>query len=111
MLCLWLEDFLSYIFSLDPDPPNDLTGMYDMIPFSDYEQQLLGFNHITNTVIDATNRVICYSQLIYDDMCLEESEYFGLTLVVRDMVTTVPTDVQPMHNQVAIHILDDDSKQ
>ena len=103
-------DFLAHIFSLAPDPPNLLTGMYDMIPLSDYEQQLLGFNRIRNTVINETNRAICYSQLIYDDMCVEESEYLGLTLAVTDMLTAVATDVRPMYNQVAIQILDNDSK-
>lgn len=85
--------------------------MYDMIPLSDYEQQLVGFNHIRNSIINETNRTICYSQLIYDDMCVEESEYLGLTLTVTDMLTTVFTNVHPMYDQVVIQILDNDSKQ
>ena len=82
-----------------------------MNPFSDYEQQLYLNNRIRSTVINATQRIICYNQIIYNDMRLEVSEYFGLTLYVDDSRTTVLTQVQPMYDQVAIQILDNDSKQ
>ena len=75
--------------------------------FSDYEQQepVLIF---TNNIIYETS-IICYNQTIYDDMRLETSEYLGLTLAVND--TTVSTSIPPMYSQVAIQILDNDSKQ
>ena len=83
-----------------------------MIPFSDYEQQQLFSNHIRNTVINATRRVICYDQPIYADMRLEVSEYFGMTLTVQGTThNTVLTEVRPMYDQIAILILDDDGKQ
>ena len=103
---------LVHIFSAVPDPFNFFSQSYNVIPFSDYEQQYLLSNHIRNTVINATRRVICYDQPIYDDMRLEVSEYFGMTLTVQSMPhTTVLTEVQPMYDQVAILILDDDGKQ
>ena len=81
-----------------------------MIPFSDYEQQLLS-NRIRNIGINATRRVICYDQPIYNDMRLEVSEYFGMTLTVQGMPpTTILTEIRPMYDQVAILILDDDGE-
>ena len=79
-----------------------------MAPMTDYEEQIRGINHIRNTVINATRRIICYNQPIYDDMRLEMSEYAGLTLAVRD--SSVLTLVRPMYDQVAIEILDNDGK-
>ena len=75
---------------------------------SDYEQQVVGFNDIRNRIINSTRRVVCYNQTIYDDTHLEAAEYIGLTLAIRR--ATVPTTVQPMYDQVAILILDSDSK-
>lgn len=79
---------------------------------SDYEQQVFGFNQIRNEEINATRRIICYNQTIYDDVRLEMSEYVGMTLTVDDLETrtTVNTLEQPMYDQVAIQILDDDGK-
>ena len=92
-----------------PDPFNFLTQSYNMIPFSDYEQQQVLSNRIRNIGINATRRIICYDQPIYDDTCLEASEYFGMTLTVQGMPpTTVLTGVRPMYDQVAILILDND---
>ena len=83
-----------------------------MTPLSDYEQQQLLSNRIKNSVINATRRIICYDQPIYDDTRLERVEYFGMTLTVQDMPrTTALTEVRPMFDQVAILILDDDRKQ
>ena len=90
-----------------PDSPNFL-GLYSMSTKTDFEEQIIGINRIRNTFINEMRRTICYNQIIYDDTHLEVSEYAGLTLTVRD--ATVHTDVQPMYDQVAIHILDDDSK-
>ena len=82
-----------------------------MIPFSDYEQQQLLSNRIRNIGINATRRIICYDQPIYDDMRLEVAEYFGMTLSVQGMPpTTVLTNIRPMYDQVAILILDDDGE-
>ena len=76
--------------------------------FSDYEQQILGFNHIRNTVFNETKVIICYNQTIYDDMRLEMSEYLGLTLTVK---SSLPTMIDPLYSQIAIQILDNDGKQ
>ena len=96
------------LFSPVPDPPGPLDGTYDMIPMSDYEQQVLGFNDIRNRIINSTRRVVCYNQTIYDDPRLEAAEYIGLTLAIRH--ATVSTNIQPMYDKVAILILDDDGK-
>ena len=79
-----------------------------MATSTDFEEQLMGINRIRNTVINESRRLICYDQIIYNDVHLEVTEYAGFALAVRD--ATVHTDVQPMYDQVAIHILDDDSK-
>ena len=92
-------------FFLAPDVPT-FFGTYESAPLSDFEQQILGFNRIRNQIINATNRIVCYNQIIYDDLCLEETEYAGLTLAVRD--ASARTEVRPMYDQVAIQILDDD---
>ena len=100
------------IFPSVPDPFNFLTQSYEMIPFSDYEQQQLLSNHIRNIGINATRRIICYDQPIYDDLRLEVTEYFGMTLTVQGMPpTTTLTELRPMYDQVAIVIQDDDGKQ
>ena len=75
---------------------------------TDYEQQVLGFNDIRDKIINSTRRVVCFDQTIYDDSHLEAAEYIGLTLAIRH--ATVSTNIQPMYDQVAILILDDDSK-
>ena len=101
----------SIFFSPVPDTYDFLTGSYNMIPFSDYEQQQLLFNRIRNIGINVTRRVICYDQPIYDDMRLEVVEYFGMTMTVRGMpLTTVPTEVRSEYDQVAILIVDDDGE-
>ena len=87
-----------------PDPFNFVTQSYNMIPFSDYEQQQLLSNRIKSIGINATRRVICYDQPIYDDMRLEVAEYFGMP------PTTVLTEIRPMYDQVAILILDNDGE-
>ena len=79
-----------------------------MAPLADYEEQIRGINRIRDTVINATRRIVCYSQIIYDDMRLEVTEYAGLTLAVRD--SSVLTEVQRMYDQVTIQIIDDDSE-
>ena len=78
-----------------------------MAPGADYEEQKRGINHIRDKFINET-RSMCYNQTIYNDVRLEMSEYVGLTLAVRD--SSVHTEIQPLYDQVAIRILDDDSK-
>ena len=79
-----------------------------MATMTDYEEQIQFINRIRNAVINATSRIICYNQTIYDDIRLEMSEYAGLTLAVRD--ASVLTEVQPMYDRATIMILDDDGK-
>lgn len=111
MISNGLHIIYDHFFSA-PDPPNPLYGTYDKVESSDYEQQVFGFNQIRNEEINATRRIICYNQTIYDDVRLEMSEYVGMTLTVDDLETrtTVNTLERPMYDQVAIQILDDDGK-
>ena len=93
-----------------PDEPN-LFSIYPMVDGSDYAQQTIGVNVIDDLVINATRRIICYNQPIYEDLCLEPNEYAGLTLRVIDNVrTTIITCVKPMYDQASILILDNDSE-
>ena len=58
-----------------------------------YAQQTIGINVIDYLVINATRRIICYNQPIYEDLRLEPNEYAGLTLgVIDDVHTTVVTN-------------------
>ena len=98
---------LYHPFSSAPDSPNFL-GEYPMAPLTDYEEQIRGINRIRNTVMNEMRRIVCYNQIIYDDMRLEMSEYVGLTLAVRD--SSVRTEVQPKYDQVDIQIVDNDSE-
>ena len=82
--------------------------MYHISQLTDYEEQTSFFNRIRHTVINETRRIICYNQTIYDDICLEMSEYAGLTLAVRE--SSVLTEVQMLYDQVAIQIVDDDGE-
>ena len=111
LFCLRLI-YIQFIFFFPvPDHFNFLTQSYNMIPFSDYEQQQLLSNRIRNNVINATRRIICYDQPVYDDVRLEVSEYFGLTLfndTVRSSIKRI--NIRPMYDQVAILIIDDDGK-
>ena len=94
ILYLRHDDFLPHIFSPEL--------------VEDYEPQF--YNSLRNTLIDSKRRIICYNQTINDDMHLEVSEYFGLTLSVERRYSSVLTIVQPMYDEVAIQILDNDSK-
>ena len=106
-------DFLSLLsISTAPDGPNFL-GIYPMADGTDYAQQTIGVNVIDDLVINATRRLICYNQPIYDDMRLELDEYAGLTLGVIDksnILTTVLTEVKSMYDQASILIVDNDSE-
>ena len=110
-LCMASFYLISWILYIThhpaPDSP-DFLRVYPMAPLTDYEEQIRGINRIRNTVINATRRIICYSQTIYDDVRLEMSEYAGLTLAIRD--ASVLTEVQPMYDFVAIEIIDDDGE-
>ena len=77
---------------------------------TDFAQQTLSSNLIYNIIINATRRIICYNQPIYEDMHLELDEYAGLTLGVNNAMTTVLTKVELMYDQVSILIQDNDSE-
>ena len=96
------------ILSPAPDTP-DFLSRYRML---DYAEQTFGVNAIDDQLINATRRIICYNQPIYDDERLEVSEYAGLTLDVDDNLqfTTVRTEVQDLYDFASIRILDDDSE-
>ena len=95
------------MFCSAPNTPT-IFGAYLEAPLTDFEEQVQGFNAIRNERINATQRIVCYNQLVYDDMRLELTEYAGLTLAVGR--STVRAEVRPMYDQVAIEIVDDDSK-
>ena len=99
------------ILSPAPDMP-DFLSRYLMPEGTDYAEQTFGVNAINDQLINATRRMICYDQPIYDDEHLEVSEYAGLTLDVDDNIlfTTVLTEVQELYDFVSIRILDDDSE-
>ena len=80
---------------------------------TDYAQQTPASNLIDDTFITEGTRLICYNQPIYDDMHVELDEYAGLTLGVIDndnVLTTIPTRMEPMYDQVSILIVDNDSE-
>ena len=92
---------------------------------TDFAQQTGAVNVIDDIIITEERRLICYSQPIYDDSCLEPDEYAGLTLGVIDHDiyyypysyrvrdnghTTVKTIVEPFCDQAAILIVDNDSE-
>ena len=77
---------------------------------TDFAQQTLAINVIDDIIINATRRIICYNQPIYEDVRLELDEYAGLTLGVNNAMTTVLTIVELMYDQVSILIQDNDSE-
>ena len=81
---------------------------------TDFAQQTRAVNVIDDIVISEISRIICYNQSIYDDDFLEPDEYAGLTLGVIDMndfdQTTSLTIVEPMYDQAAILIVDNDGE-
>ena len=107
-------DFLSLlsISSTAPDGPNFLS-IYPMADGTDFAQQTRATNVIDDTSIIQEMRLICYNQPIYEDMHVELDEYAGLTLGVTDnsnILTTIPTRMEPMYDQVSILIVDNDSE-
>ena len=86
-----------------PDMPDPMNGVYSMEEGTDYAQQTLPYNLIDDEEIWELMRVVCYNQLIYDDMRLEGDEYAGLTLAVdrSNIITLLNPD------QAAILIVDD----
>lgn len=78
---------------------------------TDYAQQTNAVNTIDDVLISEDQRIVCYSQPIYEDVRLEQHEYIGLMLGVRDyFLTTALTVVEPMKSQASILILDNDSR-
>ena len=106
LLLLMLHRYLS-LHSPAPDVPN-IFRQYSMHPLTDYAAQTIRTNVIDDETIAELMRIVCYDQPIYDDECLEEDEWLGLTLSVDD--ASVLTVVQPMYDQAAILIQDNDSK-
>ena len=81
---------------------------------TDFAQQTRAVNVIDGIIITEERRLICYNQPIYDDPCLEPDEYAGLTLGVIDEDdfdrTTIKTIVEPLYDQTAILIVDNESE-
>ena len=79
-----------------------------MAPRTDYEEETSRFSTIRDTFITELRRMICYEQVVYDDLRLEKEEYVGLALVPDDLDTAVETE--PLYNESVVIIIDDDSK-
>ena len=112
LLCIQILSV--YFLSLPaPDEPNFLS-QYSMADGTDFAQQTRAVNVIDDIIISELSRIICYNQSIYDDIYLEQDEYAGLTLGVIDMnnfgKTTTLTIVEPMYDQAAILIVDNDGE-
>ena len=104
--------YISLSIPTAPDEPYFLS-IYPMADRTDFAQQTPPVNVIDDTFITQEMRLICYNQLIYEDMRLEPNEYAGLTLGVIDnsnYLTTVLTEVKPMYDQASILIVDNDSE-
>ena len=106
-----LFTFHSFIvIIIAPDEPNFL-GMHPRAEGSDFAQQTDIFNDIDDILINEFSRLICYNQLIYEDIRLEPNEYAGLSLGIRDnSQTTILTHVKPMYDQASFLIVDNDSE-
>ena len=95
---------------LAADAPNFLS-IYNMEEGTDFAQQTNTVNDIDDILIREENRIICYHQPIYEDLSLEQDEYAGLSLGVRDnALTTIATNVKSMYDQTSILILDNDNE-
>ena len=92
-----------------PDVFNRSTGNHTMTPRTDYQEQTRSRNIIRNELINATRRIICYDQPIYNDERLELMEYAGLQLDVREATVDL-VKVQKPYDNAAILIVDDDSQ-
>ena len=78
---------------------------------TDFAQQTRAINVIDDIIISELSRIICYNQSIYDDISVERDEYAGLTLGVNNFDrTTSLTIVEPMYDQAAIFIVDNDGE-
>ena len=94
-----------------PDVFDRRAGNYPMDPLTDYEEQTESQNRIRNTFINATRRIVCYNQPVYNDERLELREYAGLQLSVQNASVSVDLVlVQEQYDNAAILILDDDSQ-
>ena len=114
MLMVYVSDGITifttlHFFFSAPDVFDRRTGSYPMAPLTDYEEQTRSQNIIRNILINATRRVICYDQPIYNDERLELSEYAGLQLDVREASVDLVL-VQKRYDNAAILIVDDDGE-
>ena len=97
-----------YFFSPAADTL-DYFGSYTMEELADFRPPVQFFNPIRLKVITETNRVICYNQIIYGDVRLEEDEYFSLILLAQDR-TSIISLLDPQHDSSVIRIIDDDGR-
>ena len=83
--------------------------MYTTTIFADYRPPVEGFNPIRTMAITEITRVICYNQTIYDDNCMEEDEFFNLTLTIQEG-SAVETVVDLQLSSAVVRIVNDDCK-
>ena len=86
----------------------DFLGQYLELDGTDYAQQTLGANAIDDETIMENGTIVCYDQPIYQDLRLEGDEWLGLTLGVDR--ASILTLTQPMYDQAAILIQDNDGR-
>ena len=93
-------------------PDRQRLGIYPMVERTDYQEQRRGQNAIIHEQITYLMRVVCYNQVIYDDLRLESREFLGLTLEVQPVpfFTSIRTDTEHFFGDAAIQIIDDDGK-
>ena len=93
-------------------PDRQRLGIYPMVERTDYQEQRRGQSAIIDEEITELMRVVCYNQVIYDDLRLESREWLGLTLEVQQVpfFTSVTTDTEHFFGDAAIQIIDDDGK-
>ena len=103
-------DVILQLVSTAPD--RQRLGVYPMEELTDYQEQGMGQSTIINEEITELMRVVCYDQVIYDDLRLESDEFLGLTLEVQQVpdFTSVRTDIEPFYGDAVIQIIDDDGK-
>ena len=93
-------------------PDRQRLGIYPMVERTDYQEQRRGQNAIIDEQITEIKRVVCYNQVIYDDLRLESREFLGLTLEVQQVpfFTSIRTHIEHFFGDAAIQIIDDDGK-
>ena len=90
------------------DIPDVITGDHSREPMADFEEETRFHSTLRDELITEVNRMVCYNQVIYNDLCLELTEYIGLGLDEVDNIIEV--NIEKRYGDSVIAIIDDDSK-